>query len=213
MPSHSGLFAARPIVCMVTAGNAAGSRDLLRSIESAARAGVDLIQIRERHLPARDLLTLTTAALEAVAGTPSRVIVNDRLDVALSAGAHGVHLRGDSFPAAAVRRLTPDGFIVGRSVHSPEEAAAADAVGGCDYLVFGTVFASPTKPAGHRPAGVDALRAACARVGVPVLAIGGVTPANASSLRRAGASGLAGIGIFADDLPGTVSLLRNAFDR
>jgi thiamine-phosphate diphosphorylase len=215
MPNHSGHFAGRPILCMVTAGHAVSSGDLVPSITSAARAGVDLIHIRERHLPARDLLSLVIASLQAAADTAARVIVNDRLDIALAAGAHGVHLRGDSCPPPAVRRLTPDKFIVGRSVQSLEEAAAVDDEGACDYLVFGTVFASATKPIDHRPAGLDALRAVCERVRVPVLAIGGVTAANAASLRAAGASGLAGIGIFAEpaDLARTVSLLRTGFDR
>jgi thiamine-phosphate pyrophosphorylase len=125
------------------------------------------------------------------------VVVNDRLDVALAAGAHGVHLRGDSYPAARVRAVVPPGFLVGRSVHSAGEAVAVAAAGGVDYLVFGSVFATASK-AGQPPAGLPELAAVAAAVPVPVLAVGGVTVEHAGRVAQAGAAGAAAIGLFAE---------------
>ena len=104
------------------------------------------------------------------------MLVNDRIDVALAAGAHGVHLRGDSLPAARARLMVPPAFIIGRSVHSREEAMRAQDGGGLDYLVFGTVFKTDSKP-GLGVAGLDALSEVAAATRLPVLAIGGMTPA------------------------------------
>jgi thiamine-phosphate diphosphorylase len=214
MPKPDGLGGASPLLCMVTPGDGETGSSLIAAIVAAANAGVDLVQIRERHLDDRQLLLLTRAAVAALSATATRVLVNDRLDVALAAGAAGVHLRSDSFSAEAARRIAPPGFLIGRSVHSEQEALDTEAVGGCDYLVFGTVFPSTSKPAGHPTAGLDALRRVCERVRLPVLAIGGIAPHMAGSLRRAGASGLAAIGLFrsATDMPATVRDVRSAFD-
>lgn len=200
-----------PVLCLVTPGTSSPD---LQAIREAARAGVDLIQIRERSLDDRSLLTLVRATIDAAAGTGARVLVNDRLDVAIAAGAAGVHLRGDSMAAADVRRLAPAGFIVGRSVHGVREAEEVERGGGCDYLVFGTVFESASKPAGHAVAGVDALGRVCAAVSLPVLAIGGVTLANAAQVVAAGASGVAAIGLFAGPqrVADTVRAVRGLFD-
>jgi thiamine-phosphate pyrophosphorylase len=121
-------------------------------------------------------------------------VVNDRVDVALAARADGAHLRGDGPPAARVRTLCEPGWLIGRSVHSAARAvgAAADV----DYLLFGTVFASGSKPAGHRVAGLDGLAQTVGAVQVPVIAIGGITPDRVPACRRAGAGGVAGIGVF-----------------
>ncbi len=208
---RSSLPGPTPILCLVSRRGRGGTSALIARVEQAARAGVDLIQIREPDLDARALFELTRAALRAVAGTSARVVVNDRLDVALAAGAAGVHLRGNSFSAPDVRRLAAPPFLVGRSVHSEAEAAAVEAAGGCDYLLFGTVFPSLSKPAGHPIAGHEALGRVCARVRLPVLAIGGVSEATAPAALGAGAAGLAGIGLFeqADPAP-LVARLRSA---
>ena len=163
-----------------------GERPLVALIGEAARAGVDLIQIRERDLDDRALVALARAAVAAVRGTAARVVVNDRADVALAAGAAGVHLRGDSMPAGRVRAMRAAGFLVGRSVHDEGEAAAVDAEGGCDYLMFGTVFPSASKPAGHRRSAWRHLARVCAGVTAPVLAIGGISIERAAEAARAG---------------------------
>jgi thiamine-phosphate diphosphorylase len=200
-----------PIVCLVTSGT---SRPSLETIRAAAQGGVDLIHVRERYLDDRSLAALVRAVLDVVGGTGARVVVNDRLDVALATGAAGVHLRGDSMAATDVRRLAPEPFLVGRSVHSVEEAENAERGGGVDYLVFGTVFPSVNKPDGHPIAGVDALRRACAAVRLPILAIGGVSEANVVEVVAAGAAGVAAIGLFAanERVADTVRTVRRLFD-
>ena len=162
---------------------------------AAARAGVHLVQIRERDLDGGPLTRLVSACVAAVRGTRTRILVNDRLDVALAAGAHGVHLRGDSFSASRVRSMAPAPFLVGRSVHSVEQALAAAGDGGLDYLIFGTVFESASKP-GRAPTGLAALAAVSGATALPVLAIGGITPERIPDVMAAGASGAAGISMF-----------------
>src|SRR5262249_45429339 len=120
---------------------------LLAQLRRAVEAHIDLVQIRERDLEAFDLASLVSAAVALARGSRTRVVVNDRLDVAIACGAAGVHLRGDSFPVAEARRIAPRDFLIGRSVHTPEEAvAAADA----DYLVAGAVFPTASKLDGSR---------------------------------------------------------------
>ena len=135
-------------------------------------AGIDFVQIRERDLEAGDLAALVSDVVALARGTRTRVLVNDRVDVAMASGAAGVHLRADSVPAAAVRATAPRSFVVGQSVHSAAEATlVAPAV---DYLVAGTVWPSAGKPSGHPVLGIDGssaiVRAVSARS-----AIGGVT--------------------------------------
>ena len=162
----------------------------------AARQGVAAIQVRERDLPDGELVALVRRVVAAVAGTATRVLVNDRTDVAIASRAHGVHLRGDSVPASRVRAIAPQGFTIGRSVHSAKEIDAAIAAGGSDYLLFGTVFASAGKPSGHPVAGLGALADACRRSPLPVIAIGGIDAARLDDIARTGAAGFAGVGMF-----------------
>lgn len=172
-----------------------------------------MVQIREAAVPARVLADAVRRACDAVAGTATRVVVNERCDVALAAGAHGVHLRADSFAASRVRSIVPADFLVGRSVHTLDEALAAEREG-ADYLLFGTVFPSPSKAGGHRVAGLEALREACSGVRCPVIAIGGITDAGADAVVRSGAAGVAAISYFgvATSLSLRVKSLRQAFD-
>ena len=168
----------------------------LALIRAAAAAGVDLVQIREPGLADRALGALVERAVEAARGTSTRILVNDRVDIALAHGAHGVHLKGESVPAARVREHTGAGWIVGRSIHGLDEGRAAAADGGLDYVVLGPVFTTPSKP-GRRPLGVELLRQAAA-LPLPVLAIGGLTRERMPEIAAAGAAGAAAIGLFAD---------------
>jgi thiamine-phosphate diphosphorylase len=214
-----------PIVMMVTdrsrtgaSGNAAVTIDaLVAAIGRAARAGVDLVQIRERDLEGGGLLHLAAGALAAVAGTGTRILINDRVDVALAARAHGVHLPARGIAASRLRTIAPPSMLVGRSVHAVDEALAAERDGGCDYLIFGTVFASAVKPAGHIISGVDALADVCRAVRLPVLAIGGITIDRAAAAAAAGAAGVAAITLFAQaeeaELRTRVRGARAAFRR
>jgi len=170
--------------------------DLVLRAGRAVQAGVDVIHVRERDLSDRELAALVRRVVAVAAGTPTRVLVNDRIDIAIVAGAGGVHLRGDSPSASRLRSLAPAGFVVGRSVHSIAEIDAAVAGGGCDYLLFGTVFPSAGKPDRHPVAGLHGLAAACARSPLPVIAIGGMSEERAEALRRAGAAGFAAVGMF-----------------
>jgi thiamine-phosphate diphosphorylase len=214
----------RPLVCLVTDRvrllgtpvlDEAGMASIAALAGEAARAGVALIQVREPDLPARQLSDLVRACCDAVAGTDARVLVNDRLDVALAAGAHGVHLRSASFPASEVRRLAPPAFVVGRSVHDAAEARAVAAGGDLDYLIAGTVFPTPSKP-GARLLGLDGLRAVVEAAGVPVLAIGGIASGDrAAAVAGTGAAGVAAIGLFAGaaDFQGWRDRLAEVFRR
>jgi thiamine-phosphate pyrophosphorylase len=187
-----------PVVCLITdrRRGGGGADAIVERVAWAARSGVHLIQVRERDLEGGPLTQLVRRCVEAVRGTRTRVLVNDRVDVALAAGAHGVHLRADSMPAPRVRALCPPGFVVGRSVHARDEAVAVAAGGGLDYLLFGTVFATASKP-GRIPAGLSALADVASAVPLPVLAVGGVTPDKVGEVVGAGAAGFAAIGMFA----------------
>ena len=190
----------RPILRMITDRRRYGpawQAELVAQIGRAARAGVHLVQVRERDLDGGVLLALVRDCVRAVQGTRTRVLVNDRVDVALAAGAHGVHLPGDGLAPRAVRAIAPTPFLIGRSVHRVEDARGAEAAGGLDYLIFGTVFASTSKPE-VPPAGVAALKEVAAAVTLPVLAVGGVTVERIGHVRSAGAAGLAAIGLFAE---------------
>jgi thiamine-phosphate pyrophosphorylase len=191
----------RPAVYLVTdrrrlTPDARTTADELRALEAllvdALDAGVDAIQIREPDLDAAALLALVRRIVARAAGLPTGVLVNDRVDVAMAARAHGIHLRGDGFPVGEVRQLEPD-WIIGRSVHGTERL---DVHRAADYLLFGTVYATASKPANWPIAGIRGLEAAVSRSAVPVLAIGGITPARARDCHRAGAAGVAAIGLF-----------------
>jgi thiamine-phosphate pyrophosphorylase len=155
---------------------------------------------------------MVRAIVDAVSGGATRVVVNDRLDVALACGAHGVHLRTDSIPPSLARTLAPAGFLIGRSVHSAGEASQLAAH--VDYLIAGTVFTSASKPSGHVPLGVAGLRAIVRSVRVPVLAIGGVTSERIAELGGSGAAGIAAIGLFSEAMPppAVIGAWRTAFD-
>lgn len=174
-------------------------RSLVEQARRAAAGGVDLIQVRERDLEGADLAALVAEMLAATRGSATRVVVNDRIDVALACGADGVHLRADSVSVAEARRLLPPPRLVGRSVHSVQEAVAAS---GADYLIAGTVFPSASKST--RPSaellGIEGLRAIVSATEVPVLAIGGITPDRIERVLAAGAAGIAAIGLFIDSL-------------
>ena len=210
----------KAIVCYVTGrealGSEASSEKLLARIRVAVAAGVDWVQIRERDLTARALLELTKAAI-AEAGSKTRVIVNDRLDVALAAGAAGLHLRGDSIPASvAVRWLNESGapadFLVGVSCHSREDAIKAEAAG-ANYVFFGPVFDTPAKRKFGVPQGIAKLADVCRSVRIPVIAIGGIDESNAAECLRAGAAGIAAIRTFQEKAEAPLKTLIDRLHR
>ena len=190
------------MICIVTDRQrfSAGANGIDRVVElahAAARAGIDLFQIRERDLDARTLTALAARCRAAAEGTRTRILVNDRADVAVAAAAHGVHLRADSFSAPAARLVVGKDATIGRSVHTVQEATEEARAGAVNYLIFGTMHQTPSKMAAHSIATVDDLRNVCsAAAGHPVLAIGGMTVEGAAEVARAGAAGIAGISLF-----------------
>jgi thiamine-phosphate diphosphorylase len=224
-PSVSGR-PPRGVLCLVTSGGALSSPPttlegrvaaLAALIDEAVSAGIDLVQIREPDLPARLLAEVVEAAVKASRGRPTRIVVNDRVDVALAAGADGAHLGARSLRAARVRPMTPPGFLLGRSIHTVEEARAVAAEQSADYLTAGTVFCSPSKPNETRLLGTDGLSAVVRAVTMPVLAIGGIDLDTIASVARTGASGFAAIRLFSDAVAGSrlreiVKRAREAFD-
>jgi thiamine-phosphate pyrophosphorylase len=227
--SHPGKFSRTPILCYVTDRKSLASADndqnhaLLKRIASAAAAGVDWIQIREKDLSAKELSSLTRDAVAQARqindrkGNASRILVNDRLDVALSEGAGGVHLGEHSLPVQDVCKWVDakvdlhehEKFLVGVSCHSVQAAMTA-ARGGADYIFFGPLFATPSKAQFGAPQGLQRLAEACSGVSIPVLAIGGITVDNASACVAAGAAGIAAIRLFQslDNLAALVTDLR-----
>jgi thiamine-phosphate pyrophosphorylase len=199
-------------LCYITDRLALGAKPLLPLIQEAVRAGVDLIQIREKDLGTRSLVELVRATVECARGTATRVVVNDRLDVALAVGLCGVHLGTQSVPAQVVRRSVPDGFLIGVSCHSLEEALAAESAG-ANYIVLGPIFATPSKLAYGPPLGLDKLREVAARVQIPLLALGGIDVRCLKPCLAAGATGIAGISIFqnSNSLQACVQEVRAAF--
>jgi len=180
-------------------------RLLLERIDSAARAGVDWIQIREKELEARQLLMLVQEAKHR-AGATCRIFVNDRLDVTLAAGADGVHLAERSLPVTDVKRFLKERgvageFLVGVSTHSVKAVQEAEA-NGAHYVFWGPVFATPSKLAYGPPQGLERLAQACRAASIPVIGIGGITVENAHECVAAGAAGIAAIRLFQDERTG-----------
>jgi thiamine-phosphate pyrophosphorylase len=190
---------------------------VLAQIEGAIAGGIDLVQIREHDLEARALARLTREAVRLASPAAARIVVNDRADVAVAAGADGVHLREAGAAPLDVKRAWPT-LLVGRSVHSAESVTSAR---GVDYWIAGTVFPTSAKPHAD-PLGVDGLaRVVSAAAGTPVVAIGGVAEKHLAAIARTGASGVAAIGAFIPprDSPDVsaavekaVRILRIAFD-
>lgn len=184
-------------------------------LEALAAAGVDGVQVRRKELGDHALLALVERA-RARLPRSTALLVNRRLDVALAAGADGVHLPSSGLPTAEVRALAEAlgaEVLLGRSTHHPDEVARARDEG-ADYVTFGPVYPTPAKARFGEPPGLAGLERACA-VGLPVLALGGVDPGRLAALAAAGAAGAAGIRMFArpEALPGLVAAAAGAFPR
>jgi len=176
-------------LCLVT-DRSLVTGTLEEAVEACLGAGLKAVQLREKDLAARDLLSMARGLRESTRRHGAKLLVNDRADVALSVGADGVQRAGTSLPVSALRAISPQGFLIGASVHSLAEARAAE-VESADFLLFGPVYDTPSKREYGPPQGLSALEHVTSAVRLPVFAVGGVTPARVSEVTRAGASGVA----------------------
>ena len=208
----------KPILYLITRGatSEATSRDspeftqILNQVSAAVAAGIDLIQIREKQLTARVLFELVSGAAKLTRNTNTRLLVNDRADIAAGAGADGVHLTTQSLDAEIIRRSFGENFLIGASTHSLNEVMSARDHG-ADFAVFGPVFETDSKLQFGCPKGLEELsRVARAAAGFRVLALGGVSIANATDCLAAGAGGIAGISLFdnPENFSGVVTAIR-----
>lgn len=159
------------------------------------QAGVGAVQVREKDLGGRALFDRVARLVSLCGSEYPCVLVNDRADVALAAGARGVHLPGTGISVEALRRVVGAEALVGRSIHSAEELAH---VGGANYVIFGPIFETPSKRAYGEPQGLEKLREVSRAAPVPVIAIGGITPDRVSEVCTHGASGVAVMGAILD---------------
>lgn len=207
----------KPLIFLISSGSLTdenfldSSVHLVGKFSEAARSGVDFIQIREKKISAMNLLELVRRVVSEISDTHCRVVVNERFDVAIVAGAHGVHLTSTSIPAEIVRSNVPDGFIIGKSAHSISEIENAKK--SVDYLFFGPIFDTPSKIGIIESKGVEELkRAVDAASPRPVIALGGIKIQNVNEVSKSGVIGIAGIGLFEfGAVSDTVESIRREF--
>jgi thiamine-phosphate pyrophosphorylase len=197
---------AKPVSYLISSGQTTSAttssgkdfQNILKLIEAAVAAKIDLIQVREKHLSTKVLYELIARSVAITRSSATKLLVNDRADVAASAGADGVHLTTHSLPTSVVRQVFGSDFLIGVSAHSLDQAKAArDAQ--ADFVVFGPVFQTPSKEQYGPPVGLAQLKQVCAELnGYPVLAIGGVSESNFADCLGAGARGVAAIRMFGE---------------
>ena len=175
---------------VVTDRHQTNGRPLVPLLQQVLTAGTPAIQLRERDLSARELVTLAHEAQAVTASRGAQLLINDRIDVALALEGVGVHLRSNSLPVSVARQMLGPQRLLGLSVHSVEEGLSAQSQG-ADYIVLGPVYETPTKQMYGPPLGIHTLEKACGLIRIPIFGIGGVTAARAREMRRAGAFGAA----------------------
>ena len=175
---------------VVTDRHQTKGRPLVPLLQRVFTAAAPAIQLRERDLSARELVTLAYEVQAVTASRRSQLLINDRIDVALALEGVGVHLRSNSLPVSVARQLLGAQRLLGVSVHAVEEVVSAQSQG-ADYIVLGPIYETPSKQTFGPPLGIHTLEKACRLVRIPIIGIGGVTAARAREMRRAGAFGVA----------------------
>ena len=196
---------------VVTDRHQTKGRPLVPLLQQVLAAGATAIQLRERDLSARELVTLAREVQVLTASYRSQLLINDRIDVALALEGVGVHLRSNSLSPSVARRLLGPERLMGISVHSVEEAVQAESQG-ADYIVIGPIYETPSKQMFGPPLGVQTLEKACGLIRIPIIGIGGVIAERAREMRRAGAFGVAVITAIlgADDIESATRELLDA---
>ena len=223
MPTELQQLQQRKLIYLITSGETTlattpATEDFLRLLDlakAAVKAKIDLFQIREKELSALVLYDLSRSIAAITGGTPTRLLVNDRADIAAAAGADGVHLTTASLPVGVIRKSFGDNFLIGVSTHSASEALAARS-GGADFAVFGPIFETPAKTIYGQPQGLDKLKAIASAMGTfPVLALGGIGVERVADCIRAGAQGTAAIRMLGDPLQlnRVVAQIRQSFEQ
>ncbi|OGP13116.1 MAG: thiamine-phosphate diphosphorylase [Deltaproteobacteria bacterium GWA2_54_12] len=172
---------------LITDRKAAGPRGLLSTVEAAFKGGVTLVQLREKDLPAKELLSLAIELKTLAARYKARLLINDRVDIALLSGADGVHLTSTSYSPKEARGLLGENRLIGVSTHGIEEALAAEA-DGADFVTFGPVFHTTSKAGMGDPLGIGSLKEAAQKLSIPVFGLGGIGMSNVKEVAATGAS-------------------------
>jgi thiamine-phosphate diphosphorylase len=167
-----------------------GGRDLVDVVRAALRGGAPAIQLRMKDGAARDMVEMAQALLAETRPAGALLFVNDRVDVAVIAGADGAHIGQDDLPVGAARRVSPAGFLLGVSAESVELALQAQAEG-ADYVGVGPVYATGSKADAGEPIGLGRIAEVAATVKIPVVGIGGIAVGNARAVVESGAAGVA----------------------
>lgn len=193
MPTQPPALARCLRLIVITDGALAAPGTVTEIVAAALRAGARTVQLREKAQPPREVLPLARRLRADTRRAGALFLVNDRLDIALAVKADGVHLGPDDLPVRAARRVAPPGFLIGYSADEADVARGA-VRDGADYIGCGTVYETDTKADAGEITGIEGLRKVARAVDVPVVGIGGVTPARAPAVIAAGAAGCAAIG-------------------